>query len=101
MVTAARKRTGRGNRLLDRLPVADFNSLAGKLEVIRLAAREILFQADDPLVHLYFPVNAVLSLVVAPTPRNGQGVEIATVGNEGVVGFTALLGVPTSFLQAA
>ncbi len=101
MVPRSRKRTGRGNRLLDKLPVADFNALADKFEVVSLWARQILFEADDPLNHIYFPVNAVLSLVVAPVPTTGQGVEITTVGNEGVVGFTALLGVPNSFLQAA
>jgi CRP-like cAMP-binding protein len=103
MATPSRKRTGRThNRLLDRLSVADFSSLTDEFESLRLTARQVLFQADDPLEHLYFPVSAVLSLIVPPLPPlppNGQGIQIATVGNEGVVGFTSLLGVPTSFHQ--
>ncbi len=102
MATPSRKKPGRtGNRLLDKLPAADFKALAGRFELLHLPSRQVLFQADDPVEHLYFPVSAVLSLVLPPTPLNGQGVEIASVGNEGVVGFTALLGVPTSFHEAA
>lgn len=75
--------------------------MAGKFETLHLPARQVLFQVDDPLEHIYFPVSAVLSLAVPLMPRNGEGVEIATVGSEGIVGFTTLLGVPTSFHQAA
>jgi CRP-like cAMP-binding protein len=89
-----------GNRLLDKLPLAEFNSLAGKLEVVHLPAHKILVQAGDPLNDVYFPVSAILSLVMTSTPKNGRGVEIATIGNDGAVGFTALLGVPTSLHQA-
>jgi CRP-like cAMP-binding protein len=91
-----------GNLLLDRLPAADFDCLASDLETLHLPARLVLFPIDAPLEHLYFPVSAVVSLVV-PQRRgvNGQGVEIATVGNEGVAGFTALLGVAGSLHQGA
>jgi CRP-like cAMP-binding protein len=87
--------------LLDRLSAADFQILANRFEFLPLAPRQVLFRMDEPLEHLYFPVSAVLSLFVPPTPATDQGVEIATVGNEGVVGFTALLGVPQSFHQTA
>jgi CRP-like cAMP-binding protein len=75
--------------------------LAAELEALHLPARQVLSQASDPLEHVYFPVSAVLSLIVPPTPPDGQGIEIANVGNEGMVGFTALLGVPTGFHQTA
>lgn len=87
--------------MLDRLPETDFQFLADALESLSLASRQILFRVNDPLDYLYFPVSAVLSLLVPPQPENDQGVEIATVGNEGMVGFTALLGVPTSFHQTS
>ncbi len=102
MPTSVRKKLGpTGNRLLDRLPPADLKVLAAELESLHLPARHILFQADDPLDYLYFPVSAVLSLVVSMPPPNGPGIEIASVGNEGMVGFMALLGVPASFHQTA
>jgi CRP-like cAMP-binding protein len=90
-----------GNRLLDRLPAADLTLLAGHFELIHLSSRQILFQEDDPLENVFFPVSAVLSLNMSPTPLTVPGFEIASVGNEGVAGFTALLGVPTSFHEAA
>jgi CRP-like cAMP-binding protein len=102
MATPFRRGTGRtGNRLLDKLTAADFNSLADELEPLHLPAHEVLFRVNDLLEYLYFPVSAVVSLILPPIPRNGHGVEIATVGNEGLVGFTALLGVSGSFLQGA
>jgi CRP-like cAMP-binding protein len=102
MATPSRKKPGRtGNRLLDRLPSADFKALASEFELLHLPARHVRFQANDPLEHLYFPVSTVLSLIVSPTLQDDHGIEIASVGSEGMVGFTALLGVPTSFHQTA
>lgn len=102
MAASSRKKPGRtGNRLLDQLSSADAKALASRSEVLHLPARQVLFQADDPLEYLYFPIGAVLSLVVSPTPAGDQGIEIASVGSEGMVGFTALLGMPTSFHQTA
>lgn len=101
MATLPRIQAGQtGNRLLDKLAPADFRLVTGKLEPVRLPIRHVLFREDEPLQHLYFPVSAVLSLVVLPSPQVRQGVEIATVGKEGMAGFTAILGVPTSFYQA-
>jgi CRP-like cAMP-binding protein len=103
MATVSPNKAGRtGNRLLDRLPAADFDCLADDLEALDLPARVVLFEVDAPLDHVYFPVSAVLSLVVPQRqPATGEGVEIATVGNEGVAGFTALLGVASSLHQGA
>ena len=86
-----------GNVLLDKLAKSDLNLLAGQVETLHLDTQQVLFQIDDPLDHVYFPVSAVLSLVVPPTPHSGPGIEIASVGSEGIVGFTALLGVSMSF----
>jgi len=101
MITTSRKRGGRtGNRLLDRLSPADLNLLARKFEVLHLPAREVLFHLNEDLEDVYFPTTAVFSLVVTLNPEEGEGLEIATVGNEGIVGFTALLGVRKSLHQA-
>ncbi len=94
------KRVRTGNRLLDRLPAADLKVLARESEVLHLCSRQVLFQAQDHLEYLYFPVSAVLSLV-SPTPADSPGLEIARVGNEGGVGLTALLEVATTFYEAA
>lgn len=85
-----------GNRLLDRLPPPDFKPLARAMKPVRLNARQVLFRTDNSVDHIYFPTTAVLSLAVSTLPEGGQGIEVATVGNEGLVGITTLLGVPIS-----
>jgi CRP-like cAMP-binding protein len=95
-----RARAGQtGNRLLDKISAADFKPLAPALEAVRLSSRQVLYRADDALDHLFFPVTAVLSLAGSPSSESGQGIEIMTVGNEGMAGITALLGVPIGLFR--
>jgi CRP-like cAMP-binding protein len=49
----------------------------------------VLFEADEPISHVYFPTSAVVSLVV--TLSTGDMIEAAMVGNDGVVGASAAL----------
>lgn len=88
-----------GNRLLDRLTSADFKTLTGALEAVHLPARQVVYHPDDPVEYLYFPVTTVLTLTVGESPEGGRGMEFTSVGPEGMVGFTALLGVPASLHQ--
>jgi CRP-like cAMP-binding protein len=86
---APRNRTG--NRLLDRLPPEDSDRLLPLAEIVSLRPLEELHQQDGPLPHVYFPRSGVLSSVIAL--GDGRIVEAATVGNEGMVGIPALLGL--------
>jgi CRP-like cAMP-binding protein len=79
------KRTG--NRILDALAPAPFAAIEPHLSPITLTLREIA--PDVPANACYFPVDCVLSVVVAT--REGT-IETATVGNEGIVGTHAILG---------
>lgn len=102
MATSPRTKAGQtGNRLLDRLAPADFKALTGALESVHLPPRQVVLRPDDPVDHLYFPVTSVLTLTVGETPADGRSMEFTSVGQEGMVGFTALLGVPTSLHQVA
>lgn len=97
MAAIFRAKNGRlGNELLARLSPADFKVVARALESVPLAARHVLFHTDDPVEHVYFPLTAVLALIVGSNPQDAQGVEATAVGREGMVGYTALLGVPAS-----
>ena len=79
----------RGNRILTSLAAADLRLLE-PVDVMRLAPRYRLFDAGDPIRHLYFPASGVVSFVQV----DGRGAmpEVAHVGVEGIVGITALLG---------
>lgn len=79
----------RANRLLARIHPAGFAKLAPHLEVVALAAREVLFEAGTPLRQIYFPHSGVVCLMASM--RSGVA-EMATVGCEGFVGFEAVLG---------
>ena len=56
-----------------------------------------LYEANEPIRYVYFPVEGVASLV--NTMSDGSSAEVGTVGNEGVVGVPIILGdtmAPTS-----
>jgi len=53
-------------------------------------SKQILLKRDEPVRHVFFPNAGVCS--VTATMNDGTAVEIATVGDEGMVGMAAFLG---------
>jgi CRP-like cAMP-binding protein len=82
-----------GNRLLDSLPAADTADLAPHLELVRLELKELLLEQGKRIDSVYFPLTAVASLL--NLVQDTSGVEIATVGNEGLVGLSLSWGIDT------
>ncbi|PZR79797.1 Crp/Fnr family transcriptional regulator [Candidatus Aeolococcus gillhamiae] len=73
-----------GNSILGALPADDFERLQPKLSLTPLRVKNVLFEPGAPIDVIYFPIDGVVSLV---TPlRDGAIVEVATIGNEGIVG---------------
>ena len=60
---------------------------------VSLDDKEILFDAGERIDTVYFPENAVVSLLT--TVDGETAFEVANIGNEGVVGVPAFLGVDT------
>ncbi|SDQ05799.1 cAMP-binding domain of CRP or a regulatory subunit of cAMP-dependent protein kinases [Quadrisphaera sp. DSM 44207] len=81
---------GRRNRLLAALPEPVYQRCTERLEPVELGVRQLLFEAEEPIQDVYFPLTAVASLVIAMS--DGATVEVATVGSEGVVGLPVFLG---------
>jgi CRP-like cAMP-binding protein len=72
------------NRLLDALPEAENECLRRLFRPVFLEIRTVLFEPNETIVSVEFPLNCVVSLV---SPLEGGAiVEVATVGNEGIVG---------------
>ena len=72
------------NRILTALPSADRDELFGLVRKVTLPVKTVLFEPGAPIEALYFPTDGVISLV---TPlHDGAIVEVATIGNEGIVG---------------
>lgn len=78
------------NRVLGALPLADWRDLEPDLEWVELAPGAMLYESGVVLKHAYFPATAVVSLV--SSMQDGASVEVAVVGNEGVVGVCAYMG---------
>jgi CRP-like cAMP-binding protein len=80
----------RSNRLLGALPDEDFERLKDEFRARDGEQKYVLADAGDPLNEVYFPVDAVVSVLTRMD--DGASVEIATVGNEGLVGVTVAWG---------
>lgn len=79
-----------GNRLLDGLPARDRLALTARARMRRLEQREILWEPGQRIEAAAFPVGGVVSLVASTS--EGDGVEVATIGREGMVGVSVVLG---------
>jgi CRP-like cAMP-binding protein len=72
------------NRILAALPTADRLGLFEVVRNVNLPVKTVLFEPGEPMDAVYFPTGGVISLV---TPlHDGNIVEVATIGNEGIVG---------------
>ncbi|MGA7989390.1 MAG: Crp/Fnr family transcriptional regulator [Candidatus Dormiibacterota bacterium] len=79
-----------GNHLLDSLPVAEREALMAHMRPAHLTVKTVLFDPGQVIVAVYFPIDGVISLV---TPlADGNIVEVATIGNEGIVGVPLVAG---------
>jgi CRP-like cAMP-binding protein len=94
MRTTVAPRKPEQNQLLLALPAAEYNDLLPGLRDVTLSHGEVLFASGDRIDHVYFPQHAVVSLL-APVV-DGPGVEIAIIGNEGMVGLSVFLGATTA-----
>lgn len=79
------------NKLLAQLSERDRDELAGNLQEVHLDNRQEIYAADQSIESVYFPITLVGSTVIAG--QRIPGVEIAATGNEGLIGFPAVLGV--------
>jgi CRP-like cAMP-binding protein len=59
---------------------------------------DVLHEADSSIRHIYFPVDCLVSLLLPQTSH--RSLEVAMVGNEGLVGVPLVLGIRTSLVQA-
>jgi CRP-like cAMP-binding protein len=79
------------NRLLAALPRAEYERLMPYLERVHLPRGKVLFDAGDHIGHAHFPMNGVASLL--GMTESGETVEVAMVGNEGMLGIPIILRV--------
>ena len=88
----------RQNRLLAALPAAARRRLLGRQEPIDLPITAVVMEPGRPIRHVFFPVTCFVSLIT-PIDGNAQ-LEVGLVGNEGMVGIAAALGVGVAPMRA-
>jgi CRP-like cAMP-binding protein len=79
------------NRLLSALSKADYKRLEPHMERLYLEMKHVAFESNTPIEYAYFPLTGIASMVTVM--KNGRAVEVATVGNEGMIGLPLFLGV--------
>jgi CRP-like cAMP-binding protein len=82
------------NRILARLTRKEYQRLLPGLELVKLDFGEVIYRAGDPVKHVYFPNDCMVSVMTAIGDR--QVAEVGLVGKEGVAGVQTALGAGKS-----
>ncbi|MEQ6290497.1 Crp/Fnr family transcriptional regulator, partial [Vogesella sp. GCM10023246] len=82
--------TPQQNHLLGALPPEVLDRLLPHFELIELPLGKVLYESGDALRHVFFPTNAIVSLLYVM--ESGSSAEISVVGNEGMVGIAVFMG---------
>ncbi|NVN88751.1 MAG: Crp/Fnr family transcriptional regulator [Rhodopseudomonas sp.] len=77
------------NDLLAALPLVDFELLCARLKPVDLRFGQVLVEAGGPLKLVYFPHDGIISSMVSL--GQGEAIEVAMVGCDGVFGGSAAL----------
>jgi CRP-like cAMP-binding protein len=79
---------GSANMILNSLPADIQRMLAPSLKPVSLRKDKFIYQEDDPLDYIYFPITAVVSEF--KILEDGRMVEIAVTGKEGAIGLSSI-----------
>ena len=91
-ILAVSKQLARRNRILAALPDEEFARLLPHLESVHLEKGEIVYLTGDDIQYAYFLDSGLLSFL--STTETGSTIEVAMVGNEGIVGLPVILRKP-------
>lgn len=78
------------NHILAALPDAEYERLAGDLELVSMPSGMVLSAAHNAVQHVYFPTSSIVSIL--HDTRDGASTETAVIGNEGLVGVGLWMG---------
>lgn len=86
------------NRLIATLPRRDRQHFLAGSALVDLKYAEVLCEPGERIRHVYFPIGSFISLT--KTVDAGERMEVALVGDEGMLGISLLLGVDVAPLHA-
>lgn len=88
----------KSNHLLTNLSQKDNRQLLAACEVVDLSIGDILWQANERIRYVYFPIDSFVSQLIPVDSR--ENLELELVGNEGMLGVPLALDVNVSIMQA-
>lgn len=83
-----------GNKMLAALPAEDYQRFADKFELYELKFGETIYAPNSDIEDVYFPNSGIVSFLSVIEKRST--LEVGLVGNEGLVGLSAFLGITKS-----
>ena len=86
------------NSLLDALPAEHLAMIAPHLSQMDLERGRLLYDPGDPIDHVYFPHDGVISLMTLM--ESGAAIESAIIGPEGALGLMAAVAPRQSLSRA-
>jgi CRP-like cAMP-binding protein len=86
------------NLLLAALPPDELALMLRLLDPVEVEVGDVLCEPGDPIAHVYFPHDCLISLLAVAEGR--MTLEVGLVGREGMLGATVALGHPTTQLRA-
>jgi CRP-like cAMP-binding protein len=86
------------NRLLAALPRKSYLRLLPGLAPVELVFGEVLYEPGQPIQHVYFPTQSLVSLLTLV--EGHLALEVGLVGWDGMVGFPVALGIEVSPVRA-
>jgi len=84
----------RMNHLFALLPRVEYERILPQLELVFMPQGDVISHIGEGCRYVYFPVSCIVSLLY--TTKEGASAEVATVGNEGMVGIAQVLGGGTT-----
>ena len=87
--SGANRRPPVPNRLLAALPDAGYERLFSSLEPVTLAPRQVLYEPDEPIAHVYFPTSGAIALFSFADGAGAVGVHM--IGSDGMLGLPIFL----------
>jgi CRP-like cAMP-binding protein len=86
------------NLLLAALPSEELARILPALDQVQVAIGDVLCEPGDPIRHIYFPHDCLISLMAVAEGR--MTLEVGQVGREGMLGATVALGHDTTQVRA-
>ena len=71
-------------------PRTEYQRLLPRLQLVPLALKHVLYEARSSIDYAYFPNRGVVSALTVM--EDGRAIEVATIGDEGMVGLPLLVG---------